>query len=245
MRGTCARSVAVVGEPEGPVAPPGRPWTSDARVELADAVRRLIAATVTSQASPEQLAWAAVQAAALAEELEQSVPPPASVPTPRFSDRSVSPDQAGTLASFMPFDVIAGSCNPLALPLTIEFDPPKAICHAVYTAPYEGAPGLVHGAALAGTFDIVLTAANVVAGGPGPTVALSIRYLKPTRIGVPSLFEGWVTSMDERRTHSRGHLIQDGVVTVEAEGEFVNMDRSRINTLHRRPGDDPDKRPSS
>jgi acyl-CoA thioesterase FadM len=134
----------------------------------------------------------------------------------------------------MPFDMVIGSCNPVALPLTVEFDPPRAVGHAVFTAPYEGAPGCVHGAVLAGAFDIMLTAANVIANGAGPTVNLSIRYLKPTLITQPARFEAWVTELDDRRTHSRGQLIQAGVVTVEAEGEFVNMDRSRVAAMHRR-----------
>jgi phage gp37-like protein len=58
--------------------------------------------------------------------------------------------------------------------------------------------------------------------------------LKPTLVEQPALFESWVTSQDDRRTHSRGHLIQNGVVTVEAVGEFVNMERSRIAAMHRR-----------
>jgi acyl-coenzyme A thioesterase PaaI-like protein len=138
----------------------------------------------------------------------------------------------------MPFDVVIGSCNPLALPIEIEFEPPTAIGHAMYTAPYEGAPGFVHGAVLAGAFDIMLTAANVMASGAGPTVTLSISYLKPTRLDVPCRFEAEVTSLDDRRTHSRGRLLQDGVVTVEAVGEFVNMERSRAAALRRRPGGD-------
>ena len=75
----------------------------------------------------------------------------------------------------------------------------------------------------------MLTAANVIADAAGPTVNLSIRYLKPTLIvEQPALFEAWVTSVDERRTHSRGHLIQNGVVTVEAVGEFVHMERLAV-----------------
>jgi hypothetical protein len=213
-----------------------RPWSGGGREELAAAVRRLIAATVTSTASPEEMADAARQAESLAVDLERHRPEEGPEPTGRFADRSVQPHEVATLASAMPFDVIIGSCNPLALPVTIEFDPPKAIGHGVFSAPYEGAPGVVHGAALAGAFDIILTAANVVAGGPGPTVNLSIRYRKPTLLYEPCLFEGWVTELDERRTHSRGHLIQGGVVTVEAVGEFVNMERSRIRAMHRRDG---------
>jgi acyl-coenzyme A thioesterase PaaI-like protein len=130
--------------------------------------------------------------------------------------------------------MVIGSCNPVALPITIEFEPPKAIGSAVFTAPYEGAPGCVHGAVLAGAFDIMLTAANVIANGAGPTVELSIRYLKPTLIAQPARFEAWVTALDSRRTHSEGRLVQGGVVTVEARGEFVNMERSRIAAMHRR-----------
>ena len=82
----------------------------------------------------------------------------------------------------------------------------------------------MHGAVLAGAFDIMLTAANVIADGAGPTVNLSIRYRKPTLIGQPAVFEAWVTDRTDRRTHSRGRLHPERVVTVEADGEFVNMD---------------------
>ena len=131
-------------------------------------------------------------------------------PRARFAEQSVESDQVHLLATAMPFDVVIGSCNPVALPLTVEFDPPKAVGLATFTAPYEGAPGCVHGAVLAGAFDIMLTAANVIADGAGPTVNLSIRYRKPTLIAQPALFEAWVTEQTDRRTHSRGQLIQGG-----------------------------------
>ncbi len=228
-------------EPSGEVT---KPWSGGGREELATAVRRLIAQTVTSTAPPDVLADAARRASLLADELDAHVPEPAGEPTARFSDRSVPPDEVDALASAMPFDVIIGSCNPLALPIDIDFEPPKAIGRAVFTAPYEGAPGCVHGAALAGAFDIMLTAANVIADGAGPTVSLTIRYLKPTRVAEPVLFEAWVTSIEGRRTHSRGHLVQGGVVTVEAVGEFVNMERARIASLHRSGGRGPKPRPA-
>jgi hypothetical protein len=218
------------------VAPPAKPWSGGGRDELANAVRRLIALTVTATAPPEALADVARRAEALADELEDHVPAPGEEPTARFAEHSVAAEEAHTLASAMPFDVIIGSCNPLALPIAIEFEPPRAIGRAVFTAPYEGAPGCVHGAAIAGTFDIMLTAANVIAEGAGPTVDLSLRFLKPTLVAEPCLFEAWVTSLDGSRTHSRGRLVQRGVVTVEAVGEFVNMERSRISAMHRRPG---------
>jgi acyl-coenzyme A thioesterase PaaI-like protein len=204
------------------------------RQELADAVRRLIDLTVTSTAPVDALGDIARRATALADELERR--PRADGADHRAVDHTVLPDGGDILAASMPFDVVIGPCNPLAPPITIEFDPPRAIGRAVFSDAYEGAPGVVHGAVLAGAFDIILTAANVIADGAGPTVSLSIRYLKPTRTGVESVFEGWVTRLDERRTHSEGRLLQGGVVTVEAIGEFVNMDRARVRTLRRLDG---------
>jgi len=221
---------------DGSAEPTDKPWSGGGREQLAEAVRRLMAVTVTSMAPPELLAEVARGAGALADRLEHFVPEEGPVPITRFADRSVGSGEVDSLAAAMPFDVVIGSCNPIALPVTIESDPPKAIGRARFHAPYEGAPGCVHGAVLAGTFDIMLTAANVMADAAGPTVNLSIRFLKPTLIDEPALFEAWVTSIDDRRTHSRGHLIQDGVVTVEATGEFVNMERARIAAMHRRDG---------
>lgn len=224
--------------------PGAKPWSGGGREELADAVRRLMALTVTTVAAPEVLRYAAERAAALADELERCVPEARPVPTTRFAEHSVSPEEVASLASAMPFDMIIGSCNPVAPPIAVEFEPPKAIGRALFSASYEGAPGCVHGAVLAGAFDIMLTAANVIANGAGPTVSLNIRYLKPTLISQPALFEAWVTAQDIRRTYSEGRLVQGGVVTVEATGEFVNMERSRIAAMHKRDGNGESAAPS-
>jgi acyl-coenzyme A thioesterase PaaI-like protein len=133
----------------------------------------------------------------------------------------------------MPFDMVVGACNPLAPPIELWFEPPVALGRAVFSPTYEGAPGWVHGSALAAAFDIILTAANVLADAAGPTVELTIRYKRPTLIGVESLFESRVIETTERRTHSRGVLTQNGQVTVEAVGEFVNIDHDKIAALHR------------
>lgn len=218
-------------------APRDRPWHSADRQELTVAVRRLMTTVVASSASPEAIKDATARVAKLADELETSIPVPGSVPQSRY-DRSVV-NQGGeptVMTEAMPFDMIVGSCNPVAPPMTIEFDPPKAIGTVLYTPQYEGAPGCVHGAALAGAFDIILTAANFLAQAAGPTVELTIRYRKPTLISQPAIFEAWVIGQEGRRVHSRGRLIQGEVVTVEAEGTFVDIGRSRIEQLHRRTG---------
>ncbi len=226
----------MTGADDGPVPVPARPSGSAERQALAAAVRRLMAATVTSLAPAELLTDVTRDLSSVADRLERHAPEWDGMVADRYADHDLESGRKFDMADVMPFDVVIGTCNPVALPLTIEFEPPKAIGHATFTAPYEGAPGCVHGAALAGAFDLVLTAANVITGAAGPTVTLSIRYLHPTVLDRPARFEGWVTSIEGRRIHSRGQLIQSGVVTVEAVGEFTTMDRSGLASMHRRGG---------
>lgn len=204
-----------------------RPVTGGSREELAHQVRRLIEATVTSGADPEAMGAAAATLRTVADDLERQGPKTAA-PMSRFEPDGLQRGAAHGLAAAMPFDVIIGACNPLAIPISIEFDPPEAIGHVVFTAPYEGAPGCVHGAVLAGAFDIVLTAANVIGGMAGPTRTLAIRYLRPTLVHTESRFEARVVSIEGRRVRSTGRLLQNGQVTVEADGEFVNLDRPLV-----------------
>jgi acyl-coenzyme A thioesterase PaaI-like protein len=223
------------GTPESPrrEGPHGRPWSGGGREELAAAVRRLMELTVTSTPAPGSFADAASRIDTLCEELATAVPDEGAEPVGRFARESVGSDDLSTLTQAMPFDMVVGSCNPVAPPIEIWFDPPKAFGKVVFAPQYEGAPGCVHGAAIAAAFDIILTAANVVADAAGPTVELRIRYLRPTIVGVDTRFESEVTEVTDRRTHSVGRLIQDGVVKVEATGEFVNLSRERINAMHR------------
>lgn len=219
--------------PDGPDSPGGEDDSGDgARDGLATAVRRLIAATVTSNGSPEELVAATARLAAVADDLERTVPADGGR-LRTMGEHALTSDGTRSFGDGMAFDVIVGPCNPLAPPVVIELEPPRAIGHVTFTAPYEGAPGCVHGAVLAGAFDIVLTAANVLADAAGPTVSLSVRYLKPTVIGRPCRFEAWVVEADGRRTTSWGTLTQDGIVTVEAEGVFATISRERIASMHR------------
>ncbi len=225
--------MAAVTKPTPRQESPTKPWSGGGHDELAAAVRRLMALTVSAAAPPAVLADAAARMAALFEELETYVAESGSVPLARFSDEVNDAAPGLTLAARMPFDMIIGVCNPVAPPIALELRPPRAVGEAIFTAPYEGAPGCVHGAALAAVFDMMLTAANSIADAAGPTVELTLRYLKPTVISQPAKFEAWVTRVEGNRTHSMGQLTQNGVVTVEAVGEFVTMERSRIASMHR------------
>jgi hypothetical protein len=196
---------------------------------MADVLRRLIRLSVSTAPPAGETAALTAQLAAVADRMEAHVP---DVPLPRFA--SPAPDATPRdrpLGSSMPFDLIVGEFNPLALPVRLDFAPPKALGYAVFDVGYEGAPGCVHGAALAATFDIILTAANAIAQATGPTVRLSLQYRRPTLLHEEAVFEGWVTEVTERRVYSLGRVVQGGTVTVEATGEFAIFNTDGVDRM--------------
>jgi len=205
---------------------------------LAASVRRLAALTVTTAADPDLLLSVGRDLDRAAASLEAAVP---DKPIPRFGAPSPEQgvtDMAGLISpETMPFDMVMGLYNPIAPPVTIESDvdsdPPLAIGRVRFGTVHEGAPGCVHGAVLAGVFDIVLTAANRLSGAAGPTTRLEFRFRRPTLLASECRFECWVVSVDERRVTSHGRLIQDGHVTVEAEGRFAVFTPDQVRALGR------------
>jgi acyl-coenzyme A thioesterase PaaI-like protein len=193
---------------------------------LADVVRTLIDLTVTCDVPPGEADVIARELRASADRLARHVPTP---PHARYlATRAPAGADPITMHESLPYDVVIGRYNPLALPLTLEAAPHGALGRGRFTKPYEGAPGWVHGAVIAAAFDMVLTAANRLEGAAGPTRQLSIRYRRPTRLDDDCVLEAWVDRRIGDRVVSKGRLRQGDVVTVEAEGEFAVMDPERI-----------------
>jgi len=197
--------------------------------ELAQQLRRLIDLSVSTAPPPEVTAAMAAALREVADEMEGHRP---EVPLPRFLTPSGDDrPREIPLGGAMPYDPIVGPFNPMALPVRLAFDPPKALGYATFGVAYEGAPGCVHGAALLATFDIILTAANAIAGAVGPTVRLGLHFRRPTLAYEEAVFEGWVTEVTERRVYSKGQITQGGVVTVEADGEFAILSHEGVGRM--------------
>ena len=227
--------MAHINQPGGPFQAIDHPAVAGREQELralADAVRRLVAATVTNLASPADTAALAEEAHALADRIEAHVP---AEPPPRFGPGR--PEMQGPPITHLraPFDFVTGICNPAAVPVEMvvdtEVDPPVSRGRAVFSTVYEGPPGCVHGAAIASAFDMVFTSACSTRNASGPTMLLSVRYRKPTLLGVETVFEGWVEKFDGEITEVKGHASQDGQVTARAEGVFRHLDLDAIRRL--------------
>jgi hypothetical protein len=194
---------------------------------LADGVRRLVEATVTHVATAHETDVLAREVHALAERLERHV-------TDEIPPRYEPGDTAREPHDFFQYDFALGLYNPLALPVRMEWEAPLAIGRAHFTTPYEGPPGCVHGAVLAGVFDQIFNVANLMNKTAGPTRELSLAYRRPTPLQADLVFEGWVEDVDERSITTIGHVRAGDRVTVEARGLFARIGREQVMELGRR-----------
>lgn len=194
---------------------------------MTDQVRRIIDLTVTNTADPAQTVALTEELARVADLIAAHVPDP--VP-PRLGNQKMPHGEFDG----MPYDVVTGRYNPLAIPVVITREPPKAIGTVTFTRPYEGPPDCVHGAILAGVFDMVLTEANLLDDAAGPTKELKIQYRKPTRLHVETRFEAWIVGREGRLTTAAGRALQGDLVTLEATGTFVKLERAQVAKLKER-----------
>jgi acyl-coenzyme A thioesterase PaaI-like protein len=125
---------------------------------------------------------------------------------------------------FIPFD---GQRAPMPA-WTFEEDDDGLTASGQFSNGHTGPPDTVHGGWVAYAFDEILGWANVQAGFPGMTGKLTIRYRKPTPIGVPVEFRVPWPSVTGKVVHAHGTLTADGTITAEADGLFVHF--------HGRPG---------
>jgi len=190
-----------------------------ALARLAESVRQLIDVTVTVDPEPQLLTDAATRIDRLVAELRPSVSNP---PPSRYPGGGSNP------ADVFPYDYVMGRWNPLAPPVRVEWQAPRAICTATFGIAYQGPPGCVHGAAIAAAFDQVLNVANMMSGTAGPTARLELRYRQPTPLHREVRFEGWVQQREQRKIHTVGQLLVDDRVTVEAEGLYIFVDPTRV-----------------
>lgn len=120
---------------------------------------------------------------------------------------------------------LCGRENPVGLRLDIYEDHEANQAYAEITIPevYQGYPGVVHGGIVAALLDEVAGRAVLIGGsdeGLMATLRLTVRYRRPTPVGVPLTVVGWVERPGRRMARVAGEVrLPDGSVT--AEGEVI------------------------
>ena len=177
---------------------------------LTESVRRLIEVTIRSEADDGAVAQALALVDQTVELLSTRLMPGS------FGVRTNSDGE-----NIVWGNVAVGLRNPIAPPLIIERDAAGGVHADVHLgAGYEGPPGHVHGGMCALILDHVLGATAHQPGKPAYTGTLTVRYLRPTRLGALRA-EARMQRIDGSKTYAVGQLRNGDGVTVEAEGVFI------------------------
>lgn len=142
---------------------------------------------------------------------------------------------AATDSHFIDRSPLMGLMNAIAPPMTLEIDREAevAVGRVVFTEPYEGPPGHVHGGFIAAAFDEVLGQAQSLTGRPGMTGRLSTSYRSPTPLYTEIVFRGWVEKVDGRKILTKATAHSGETLCAECEGLFLSMPAELIDRLRK------------
>ncbi|GAA3444985.1 PaaI family thioesterase [Planomonospora venezuelensis] len=179
---------------------------------LSGQVRDLVDAVVLTDVAESEITAVTAELAALTDRLHAL-----RRATPRSFE--LGPDGVPRHAG----NAVTGSANPHALPLVIETTPERTVRAELSFRPtHEGPPGTVHGGVSAMILDHLLGQAVAVAGFPGMTGTLTIRYRGRVPYGEPLLATAEHTRSEGRKNWVDGRIaLPGGTVLVEATGLFI------------------------
>jgi acyl-coenzyme A thioesterase PaaI-like protein len=198
---------------------PGAEVVTPEALELVDAVRRLSEIVVVTGADDARRADAARRLQAISDELAEPRRNEVVWLIRHADGRIEHLTQAGS-----------GRLNPQAPP--IEFDPfptppptgapprpVELVARCTLSAAHGGPPGRAHGGVVAALLDEVIGFSAFVAGAPGMSAGLSVRFRTATPRDVPLEIRARLTRWEGRKRWATGEVIADGQIT--AEGECV------------------------
>lgn len=191
---------------------------------LAAAIRELVEQVAAGSAPADALADAEEAVRAATARLREAGGPRVLT----FEMDGGRPDRA----EYRRLNPVSGDRSPLAAPLRYERVGEGGVeAGATFGVAYQGPPGYVHGAFIAGAFDDALGLANLAAGSPGMTVRLEVRYRRPTPLRTPLRIVARHTGREGRRIFATGEMLAGGEITAEANGVFAEITRERAVAL--------------
>ena len=218
-----AESGSVVGHGRSYPPPAARAADGDealrdrraAIAELGDALRELVEDGSATEMPADVLRQVAAQVRQAAATLGQQT-----------RSRADLPSADNLLGGYRMYNPVIGSGSALAPPLRVEAAENGVVGTCTLGLAYEGPPTFAHGGVSAMLLDQLLGHAVGLAGHPGMTVQLEIRYRAPVPLQTPLRLTGQVSEVDGRRVTARGGLAtaaEPDKVLVEATGMFVGL----------------------
>jgi acyl-coenzyme A thioesterase PaaI-like protein len=193
-------------------------WSpSEERRELGEALRRLLDVVVRTGAEPGELRAAAVAVDELTARLSRSTVQ---------AGLSVDQDSYRTHMS-----LVGGLAHPAAPQLAMQVDGDAGHGEVTVGPVFQGGPGLVHGGIIALLIDHAMGCVAARADRPAMTVSLTVRYRRPTPLGVPLAVEVSLDRTAGRRLHLSASITASGERTVEADAVFLALTPENLATV--------------
>jgi acyl-coenzyme A thioesterase PaaI-like protein len=183
-------------------------------LDLVRAARELVEAVVLTDVDDGERAAAAADLRGVAERL-RARRRAGSVLLVRHDDGRIEHlTQAGSgrLNPQAPDIVFDGLCAPPSEPVPVEL-----VARCTLTPSFGGPPGRVHGGQVAALLDEVVGFAAFVAGAPGMTVNLTVRYHRATPHSTPLEVRARLDRIDGRKRWASGEVVAAGEVSASAE----------------------------
>ncbi len=120
---------------------------------------------------------------------------------------------------------VTGMDNPIAPPLIVHRGSGSAVtANVIFSAAFEGAPGLAHGGIVAAAFDELLGLTRPRQGDVVTSSSLKVRYRSPCPLHTELSMNGTLKKVDGRQTSTRGTLQAGNRLVADAEATFVAKD---------------------
>lgn len=200
---------------------------SDARVEAAEALRRLGNALVGHHVDDDYLHEMAKTADAMLTEVIHGERRTRPIDDMKRYVWGIHPG-AGKRVDHFPDCVVSGAANPMGLGMSIWRDDEEAVARVRLGHAFEGAPGRAHGGVVAAIFDDVMGIVLTIHSSPAFTARLTVSYLAPVPVGVELEFRARQTWREGRKLFIAAEATHEGNVIAEAEGMFIALPPERF-----------------
>ncbi|MGA8546002.1 MAG: PaaI family thioesterase [Mycobacterium sp.] len=187
---------------------------NEAMLDMASAVRDLVAATVRTARGPGVLNVVAAQVREATDLLSRETHPG------HFSGLQAEVDLREP-HSYLPLTPMAGLYNPIAPPLNLWVKGSRTFGSVRLGRAHTGPPGRAHGGSSASLCDQILGVAAWSVGFQGFTTEIWVRFLRPVPLDVDLQLEAWVATRDATTAHAEAVIRRDGTDLVTASGELV------------------------
>ncbi len=123
-----------------------------------------------------------------------------------------------------------GTQNPQGLHLQNTYVDGKACISFTVDEYHTGYPGLLHGGVTCTLLDEAMFYAVLALDVETVTTEMTVRYLKPAKLGHSLICEAWVEFREGRRIEAHA-IIRDqaeGTRIAEAQGKYLEVDLARL-----------------